>query len=196
MRRYHRHMTLSPSNRPQIQVAVTMRKERLTGVAARWVDWRWALHDVALHHEAFGREPRCVHEGPDGAHWLFPAISVELYKDDAEGYYLNVSTDAPAWFVMWRMEEDAALSGEPVAKPQLVTLSYHEAGRLLDAQETVEQLPCPPEVAQWVAQFAQEHFVAEPKKRKRPESFKRLEDRFGMPVTISAGQKYSGGEHG
>jgi hypothetical protein len=169
-----------------------MRKERLTGAAARWMDWRWRLHDVALDEGGFGNEPRLLHRGEDGAHWLFPGMAVSLFRDDGEGYYLNATTAQPCWFVMWRMEEELGLSDELVAVPQAVSLSYNDAGRWLDAQEFVEQVPCPPGIAAWLSEFAQANFAAEPKKRKRPESFKRLEDRFGNPVSISAGKKYGG----
>ncbi len=182
------------TNRPHFQIAVTMRKERLTGAAARWLDWRWKLHDVAIDEGRFGSEPRLLHKNDDGSHWLFPAMTVQLYRDDAEGYYLNVTTAQPAWFVMWRMEEELGLADELIAVPQAVSLSYNDAGRWLDSQETVEQLPCSRDVAQWVAEFAEANFVAEQKKRKRPESFKRLEDRFGNPVSISAGPKFGGGD--
>lgn len=47
------------------------------------------------------------------------------------------------------MEEEAALADELVVR-QIVTVSYHDAGRWLDAQETVEQVPAPPDVVQWV----------------------------------------------
>jgi hypothetical protein len=182
----------APQPRPTVKVAVTMRKERLTGAAARWIDWRWKLHDVVLDEGGFGDVPRLMHQDDNGAHWLFPAMKVTLFRDDAEGYYLNATTEQPCWFVMWRMEEELGLGDELVAVPQGVSLSYHDAGRWLDSQETVEQMPCPTDIAQWMAEFAQEYFVAEPKKRKRPESFKRLEDRFGNPVSISAGKKYGG----
>jgi hypothetical protein len=180
------------NRRPAVQVAVTMRKERLTGAAARWIDWRWRLHDVVLDEGGFGDAPRLLQRGEEGAHWLFPAIEVTLYKDDAEGYYLNATTVQPCWFVMWRMEEELGLCDERVAVPHAVSLSYHDAGRWLDAQETVEQMPCPAQIAHWMAEFVNMHFVPEPKKRKRPESFKRLEDRFGNPVSITAGKKYGG----
>jgi hypothetical protein len=181
-----------PLLRPTVHVAVTMRKERLTGAAARWMDWRWRLHDVALDEGGFGSEPRLLHRGEEGAHWLFPAMPVSLFRDDGEGYYLNATTAQPCWFVMWRMEEELGLSDELVAVPQAVSLSYNDAGRWLDAQEFVEQVPCPPSIAAWLSEFAQANFAAEPKKRKRPESFKRLEDRFGNPVSITAGKKYGG----
>ena len=95
------------------------------------------------------------------------------------------------------MEEEASLGDEPMPRPLLVTLSYHEAARWLDAQETVEQVPASPDIVEWMRAFAEEHYVPEPKKRKRPESFRRLEDRFGQPASVSTEKKQGGGEgHG
>ncbi|OYY93961.1 MAG: hypothetical protein B7Y42_11530 [Polaromonas sp. 28-63-22] len=88
-------------------------------------------------------------------------------------------------WVVWRMEEAAALAEEPVAVPHIVTLSYHDAGRWLDAQETVEQVPASLEVAQWLQAFVDQHHVLEAKRRQRPQSFKTLQDRFGNPVRVS-----------
>ncbi|HYF21499.1 MAG TPA: DUF3305 domain-containing protein [Ramlibacter sp.] len=179
--------------RPSIEVAVVMRRDRLDN---RWQPYRWTLHDVVPQQPAFGTEVRRILADEQVEHWLHPGFTVELFRDDAEGYYLNATTPAPCWFVLWRLEEEATLAPEPIARPVIVTLSYHEAGRYLDAQETVEQVPAPPHVVEWMAAFAREHYVPEPKKRKRPESFKPLQDRFGNPVSVSTGKKYGGGEGG
>jgi hypothetical protein len=74
-----------------------------------------------------------------------------------------------------------------------VSLSYHDAGRWLDAQETVETIVAPAEVAEWMHSFAVQHFVPEEKKRQRPQSFQRLTDRFGQPVSVSTDSKRKGG---
>ncbi len=169
-----------------------MRKERLD---SPWQPWRWVLEDVVQNQIAFGAEPRMLFRSEDQERWLHPGFSVELFRDDAEGYYLNASTPAPCWFVLWRMEEEAALSDEPVARPIMVSLSYHDAGRWLDAQETVEQVPAPAPVIEWMRAFADEHYVMEPRKRKRPESFKPLQDRFGNPASVSTEKKLGGGGH-
>jgi hypothetical protein len=170
-----------------------MRRERLDN---RWQPWRWQLADVVPNEEAFGNEPRLLVKNDDEERWLHPGFAVELFRDDAEGYWLNVTTESPAWFVLWRMEEEAAIADEPLAKPIAVTLSYYDAGRWLDAQETVEQVPAPADVIEWAREFALAHYTPEPRKRSRPQSFQRLEDRFGNPASVSAGKKFGGGGDG
>jgi hypothetical protein len=54
----------------------------------------------------------------------------------------------------------------------MVTLSYNEAGRLLDAQERVDNLPLPDDLCAWLQAFVDEHHRPEPKQRRRPQSFK------------------------
>jgi hypothetical protein len=173
--------------RPGIEVAVVMRRVRL---ANRWQPFRWELAEVVPNEEAFGSEPRQLLANEDEQRWLHPSFPVELFRDDAEGYYLNGTTEAPCWFVLWRMEETATIADEPIARPVAVSLSYHDAGRWLDAQETVEQVPAPADVVEWMMAFAHGNYVPEPRKRKRPESFRRLQDRFGNPVSVSTGKKY------
>ena len=193
------HVPTPESNataRPSLVVAVVMRRERIQGPMSRWQPMRWVLADVVPNEASFGVEPRLLFKSDDEERWLHPGIVVELYRDDAEGYYLNVSTELPCWFVFWRMEEQATVAAEPIARPLVVTLSYYDAGRWLDAQEMVEQVPAPPEVVQWLQAFVDAHHVQEPKRRKRPESFKSLEDRFGNPATVSTVKRFGGGGGG
>ena len=179
--------------RPGLDVAVVMRRVKQDN---RWQPFRWELADVVPQEATFGSEPRRIFADEREERWLHPSMRVELYADDAEGYYLNATVDTPCWFVLWRMEETATVAEEPIPRPEVVTVSYHDAGRWLDAQETVEQVPAPPEVVTWMRDFAEAHYVPEPRRRKRPESFRRLEDRFGNPASVSTGKKYGGGEGG
>ena len=187
---------MNDSQPTSLPVAVLMRKVRITGPMSQWQPWRWELADVVMDEPAFGTGPRLLRQDENGEQWLHPGFSVSLFRDDAEGYYLNATTPAPCWFVLWRMEEEATLADEPIPRPLTVSVSYHDAGRWLDAQETVEQVPAPPEVVAWFQAFADQHYVIEPKKRKRPDSFKPLTDRFGNPASVSTEKKYGGGEHG
>lgn len=176
---------------PPIDVAVVMRRERIHN---RWQSWRWILDSVVPDQPGFGDEPRLLHRDEHGERWLHGGFKTELFRDDAEGYHLNATTPAPCWFVLWRMDEAASVAAHPLARPVVVSLSYNEAGRWLDAQETVEQVPAPPEVVEWMRAFVAEHYVAEPKRRKRPESFRPLTDRFGNAASVSTQKKRGAGD--
>ena len=189
--------------RPALDVSVIMRREPIVGAMSRWQSHRWVLENVILEGEASSsivdKSATLLIENDSIERWKHAGYIAELFTDDAEGYYLNVTTDAPCWFVLWRMEEEPGITDEPIAKPEMVSLSYNDAGRWLDAQETVEQVPLPSEVVVWLQAFVDEHHVIETKKRKRPESFKRLEDRFGNPASITTekdkGGDFPGGHH-
>jgi hypothetical protein len=176
--------------RPTLIAAVVMQRERIDN---RWQPWRWSLADVVPHEDGFGTAARLLVKSDAEERWLHPGFKVELHVGDAEGYYLNVTTEQPCFWVVWRMEEEAVLAEEPMAVPYIVTVSYHDAGRWLDAQETVEQMPMPASVAQWLQEFVNEHHVLETKRRQRPQSFKTLQDRFGNPVRVSTDKTFGGG---
>jgi len=166
-----------------------MRRERIDN---RWQPWRWVLADVVPNEDSFGAQPRLLLKDESEERWLHPGFKVELLTTDAEGYYLNVTTQQPCFWVGWRMEEEAVLADEPVAVPQTVTLSYHDAGRWLDAQESVEQVPAPADVVQWLRDFVDAHHVLEVKRRQRPQSFQPLQDRFGNPARVSTDKSRGG----
>jgi hypothetical protein len=203
--------------RPTLEVDVVMRREPVAGPMARWQPWRWVLADVLPVGEPVVLAPGAPAPGPvaprevapvgnsplaaEASHWLYPGLRVELFRDDAEGYFLNLSSPQPCFWVVWRPDDGPLLAGEPMAVPQTVTLSYHDAGRWLDAQERVDQVPAPEPVVAWLSSFVDAHYQAEPKRRKRPDSFKPLTDRFGQPVRVSTDKRRGGplppgGEHG
>lgn len=179
--------------RPCMEVAVVMRRER---IASTWQPWRWSLADIVPQEPGFGAFPRLLLKDDKEERWLHPGFKVELFTDDAEGYYLNATTELPCFWVVWRMEEEATFAEEPIAVPQTVTLSYHDAGRWLDAQETVEQVSAPADVVQWMRDFVDANYVLEAKKRQRPQSFQTLQDRFGNPARVSTDKKTRGPGHG
>jgi hypothetical protein len=108
-------------------------------------------------------------------------LHIRLFPDEAEGYYLNVTTDAPAIFVHWRPGD--------VPEALLVTLSYNEAGRLLDGGEVVDSVPMPAEMQAWLTEYVNLNYQPEQKKKKggrnRPSFMKREE--FGRMVDIEKG---------
>ncbi|MBE0588276.1 MAG: DUF3305 domain-containing protein [Hydrogenophaga sp.] len=200
------HTASVAPRRPAIEVDVVMRREPVSGPMSRWQPWRWVLADVLpcgdpedagfnasdTTHEPQAVEPLQTAADAASTHWLFPRFRVELFRDDAEGYFLNLNSPQPCFWVFWRADEERLLDGEPMAVPQIVTLSYHDAGRWLDAQERVDQVAAADEVVDWLRAFVDATYQPEPKRRKRPDSFKPLTDRFGQPVRISTEKNGTG----
>lgn len=149
---------------PTLRVAVRFDRRKQP---TRWEAWGFRLADVVLDEGQFGAAPRVLRDDGDSAQFLFPNLPVGLHRDEGEGYYLNLTSGAPVWFVMWRIDDEDPSR----AWPEAVTLSYNEAGRWLDAQERVDNLPLPDDVRGWLQAFADEHYKPEPKRRKRPASF-------------------------
>ncbi len=188
---------MSPA-KPSLQVAVIMALKPVVGPNAKWASHQWHLVDVVANDSTWGDLPRLMGDDASAQTWLHPGRSVTLYKDTAEGYYLNLSSPTPCFWVMWRMEDepgpraDASQIGKCIAYPEEVTLSYHDAGRWLDAQERVDQVPAPKLVIEWLAEFTAPHHVLDEKRRQRPQSFLSLQDRFGNPARVSTGEKRKG----
>ncbi len=172
------------------EMAVLMRREAVQGPMARWQSHRWVLADVVPQEAGFGQAPRCLRQTEDEALWLYPGWPLELFSDDAEGYWLNLTSPTPSFFVMWRLQEEPGVA--PRAVPQALSLSYHDAGRWLDAQETVENVPASPEVVARLQAFTDAFYVPEVKRRQRPQSFQGLTDRFGQPASVSTVDKRRG----
>ncbi|MEP7283343.1 MAG: DUF3305 domain-containing protein [Rubrivivax sp.] len=155
---------------PTLTVAVLLERRRSPN---RWEAWTHALFDVMPDDGQFGAEPHVLRDDGSTRLTLFPGLHVTLHRDEGEGYHLNLSSGAPVWFVMWRSDDE-----EPSrAWPERVTLSYNEAGRLLDAQERVDNVPLPAEVTDWLREYTEVHYKPEPKRRQRPASFRAPDQR-------------------
>ena len=144
-------------NPPQLPVSVWMERHP---VASRWVAHQWRVAGVVA------AEDRTPHPGC----MRFDGFAMELFRDEAEGYYLNLSSPQPVAFVMWRLDADGE-GGEESAVPRLVTLSYNEAARLMDAQEKVDNVPLEAATCEWLSAFVALHYKPEPKRKRQRASF-------------------------
>lgn len=158
------------SSPPSIDVAVVLERRLAPN---RWQDWGFTLAEVLLDDGSFGTAPRTLRDDGSLCTVLHPGLHASLHRDEAEGYHLNLTSDRPVWFVMWRIDD----ADPSRAWPELVTLSYNEAARWLDAQERVDNLPLPPQVAAELQAFTDEHYRPEPRKRRRPASFQAPDQR-------------------
>ena len=152
-------------SKPNFAVAVVMQRR---AVQNRWIDCVWEPSGVLASDER--GEPRQLRDEPGLSQWLHPGFTLQLHRDEAEGYYLNVSGPAPSVFILWRMDEDRGL-------PIDVTVSSEEAGRWLDGGHSVDRVAMPPEIFAWAGDYVENNYRPEPKKRIKPRSFKHPKDR-------------------
>ncbi|HZH06785.1 MAG TPA: DUF3305 domain-containing protein [Lautropia sp.] len=123
----------------------------------------------------------------------FIEARLTLDRDEAEGYYLNLTSPQPSLFVLLREQQVGSAtdarspSGFPAA--EAVTASYSEAARWMDGGMVVVRTALPEPMLAWIAEFAQYHFKVEGKKKRggfRPSFLTREE--FGK-VARSARQE-------
>jgi hypothetical protein len=153
--------------RPTQRIAILLRRE---SVQSRWEDHRWTLLGAVPD---VGGEPRVVREDAILLDRIFPGFDLTLFEDEAEGYYLNASSEEPSVFVTLRRDE---ATGD--VYPLQATLSYNEAARRMDGGERVERVAAWPELAAWMAAWVAENYRPEPKRRQRPRSFEGKEGRL------------------
>jgi hypothetical protein len=121
-------------------------------------------------------------------------IGLTLDRDEAEGYYLNLTSSQPSLFALLRVDDVAAATAThaPADVPQAVavTASYNEGARWMDGGMVVVRTPLPEPLLAWIAEFAQHHFRVEERKRKRakirPSFLSRKE--FGEVVKAELGR--------
>ena len=155
------------SEKPVRRVSVVLER---TPVASRWATHQWQAASVIPD---VGGEPRVLMERDGVLQKVCPGFEVTLFRDEAEGYYLNMSSDAPCAFVSVRADEEG---DDPY--PFQVTVSYNEAARWMDGGERVDKAAIDLEVAAWIGQWVEENYRPEPKERIRARSFKGKEGRL------------------
>jgi Protein of unknown function (DUF3305) len=154
--------------KPKFPVAVVMQRRELDN---RWQNEAWEPRSVIPSVEPKGAPRLLVDEG-GVQQWLHPGFELVLHRDEAEGYYLNVSVPGARVFVLWRMDDDKAV-------PLDVTASYNEGGRWLDGGHSVDGVAMLPEIFAWVGEFVEQNYRPEPRKRIKPRSFVHPKDRVG-----------------
>jgi hypothetical protein len=152
--------------KPQEAVTVAVLIER-TAQPNAWQDWSFRLVEVLPDEGAFGSQARCLFDDGKTSRWLHPGWQVALFADECKGYFLNLTSGSPVWFVFWVPTEDDASQVQVTG----VSLSYIEADRRMTAEEVVENLPLEPELCEWLRVFTNTHFRPDTGRKVRAMSF-------------------------
>ncbi|MDP3669015.1 MAG: DUF3305 domain-containing protein [Telluria sp.] len=148
-----------------IDVSVIMQRRALDN---RWQSHQWRPLEVLDTDALPPGGARCLLDDASDTRWLFSGFDIKLFSDEGEGYYLNISSAAPCWFIMWRIEQ---IGGQEVAVPKAVTLSYNEAARLMDGGEQVDTLPASAAIIERLSSFTEQHYQPEAKRKRKKPSF-------------------------
>ena len=161
-------MTATPEQ--AVKVAVVIER---TARPNAWEDWRFRLLEVVPDEGAFGTQARCLHDDGTVSRWLYPGFVVALFADECKGYFLNLTSGRPVWFVSWLANADDASQLDLTA----VGVSYIEADRRMTAEEVVENVPLEPELCEWLQAFTNAHFKPDTGRKLRAMSFMSPQDR-------------------
>jgi hypothetical protein len=138
-------------------LAIIMERTALTN---RWVSEKWEAKGIIGDNDSPGMPPRVILQRDGLTQVLHPGHHLSLKRDEAEGYFLNLTSPQPKVFVLWRWVDDTA-------RPERITVSYGEGTRWADSGEQVDGVPLPAELVPWIAEFVEAHYRPEPPKKKR-----------------------------
>jgi hypothetical protein len=148
-----------------LNLVVTLKQEKLS---SPWQAYKWVVDEV-LPWNGESAIPDAL------AKVHAKRLTVHVFQDAMQGYFLNLDAPEPKIFVCVRAKD----SWEDVPEIFSATLSYEEAASWMDSSEDVQSVPMPLPIAHWLAELVSEKFQLEPKKRRRPQSFIKPELRGG-----------------
>lgn len=173
--------------RAEIPVGVMVQKRR---IGHPWKEWAWEAVGAVPGAEA-GVAWRVVREEPDLTVFHAATLTLTLHAADTESYLGNLTSVAPAIYVVLGADDEGA--GPAPLAPRLVTVSPFEAeGYLVSGDEVVERLPMPPALLDLVRDFVAAHHREEPfvKRQRDKVRVDRREEGKGDPRIRQPGDVY------
>ena len=145
--------TIAPPMAFTHAVAVVMER---TPLASRWQSEKWEAKGVLPDIFGAAAPPRTLYDDGTRLEVLYPGFEIALKGEELESYFLNLTSPAPKVFVLVRADD-----GTP--RPAFVSVSYARAAGWMDANETVDAVPLPPDLHAWVGEFVERYYRPRPK---------------------------------
>jgi len=173
---------------PALRFPVAVVVERIP-LANRWTSEKWQIGAVERDDSPLQVAVK-LSDDASGTRWRFTGFALELHASESEGYFLNITAPDPKIFVMWRMLDPERIAADGLsARPELVTVSYNEAARLMDGGEMVDALPLPPDVLAWMQPFVAANYQPEPKRKVRRNELYERDDKHRDDKHRDAGER-------
>jgi hypothetical protein len=153
---------MSAGPKLSLPMAVIMGRRMVAGQGWRVPSWR--VVGLVAGSELPGAEAQGtpVHGDDEEEHFLWGGLRLELYRDAADSYWVNLTGRQPSLFVLCSEDEQSRIV------PKFVTADQNEACSGVEGNDRVFAAPIPPEVYQHLEAFVVEHNLPqETRKRKR-----------------------------
>lgn len=134
-------------------VAVIMQRRAPTHP---WAEDSWSAVGV-VPHAGTRHGVVTLNSSTERDTYLVPGLTLELYRDQHEGYFENCMAPEAKVFVMWRMQDGRAM-------PVHVSASYVEGTRMFDSGEPADGVMMPAEIHAWLIDYLARNY--EPPVRK------------------------------
>ncbi len=144
-----------------IPVAVIMGCKTVRG--AGWEVPSWRVVGVVAGAGVPGSEARGAPAGATGdeRRLIWGGLRLELYRDAADSYWVNLTGQQPSLFVLCSENENGAVV------PRSVTADQNEACSGVEGNDQVFAAPIPPEVYQQLEQFVVQYNVPQQKRKRK-----------------------------
>ena len=123
-----------------------------------------------LAGKAAGCTPLFEGQGEDKQQFLWTGFSLDFYRDLAEAYWYNLTSDNPSLFVICHEAPDGEVT------PYQVTADPDSATACLESDGQAFALPIPPEIYQSLERFVVTHYQPREKKKRKRENWSESPD--------------------
>ena len=161
-----------------------------------WMEDEWRASGLILDPPP-GIHAKRRAQTAETAEYFAECDPIDLFAQDAEGYEVNIESDAPSVWVVSDMDGDDPDNPLPL-RIQLITISAYEAQEYLDPGELqIDVLPMPEELLALAAAFCAAQPRPEPFKKRKRDKLDTMEYRFGKePLDVLRQRMKEGGGHG
>ena len=131
-----------------------------------WLDYRWRLLGVLCGDELpEAGEGGVVHEDGATRQQLFTGLELQLFPDEVESYYHNLTVEQPRIYVVAR-------DGDDGPEPFLVTASFDVANAHVEADDLAFDTTLPAELYQPLEHFVVGHYFPEKRRKRKRDNWK------------------------
>lgn len=134
-----------------------------------WLEATWRASAITISdvQRNASENLQCIHSHNDVKRYLFAGLHIQLFKDECESYYHNLSAPVPRCYVIAHQESE-----DTAPKPFLISMSFDEAHAYLEGEDVIYDVDVPAELYRWTEAFLLKHYAPEKRCKRQRDSWK------------------------